>query len=235
MGEEIIKSGGEVSPVGGRKLDISGQPPLQLSPHWRVKPNGGVFNDFSTTPGIALAQDALRSTRELSDKLTSVTNQFNQQIYASGINETLTTFQKGLDRLNDFIPLTVPSSLNDVLNSAALAATTPFVHEPLMAAPTYMPWLQSPDTVSIIKEGLKELASRIEQKIEAAVTGTFDKLMEEGIIPSDLRDVNCYCVKCSSLLFKVMEMSHFIRGTIKCKCGETLQIPKDLKIETVKS
>ena len=76
-----------------------------------------------------------------------------------------------------------------------------------------------------------DLISQIDRKFEER----FDKFIENGKIPAGIKNASCYCSKCGKLLFKVTDISHFMTGTIKCNCGETLQIPRDLKIESPKS
>ncbi|MEJ0021463.1 MAG: hypothetical protein WDN47_02640 [Candidatus Doudnabacteria bacterium] len=98
-------------------------------------------------------------------------------------------------------------------------------------SPSPSPAFEVRSAVMALKERFDNLADDISLKVEERFKKQVDNYIKEGIISPRIKSANCVCSKCGNLIFKIEDMSHFMRGTHKCsKCSETLQIPKDLKI-----
>lgn len=191
----------------------------------------GVVN----SAGVILAQDALRTALRLNDSLSAIGVNVGQQIKSAvsispHFSNSAISLQTDIAKLNSISAINIPASLTGTIFPTSVGNNV----GSMVASPINVPWTQSPNAITVIRDGLKELAIRLEDKMGEIITSKLDKLIDLGIIPSDIKSAECYCKNCGRLLFKVVEMSHFMKGTLRCQCGRTVQIPQDLRIEAIK-
>lgn len=191
-----------------------------------------VLTDLATSPAFTRATEALVTTKHISDSLITLTAPAMKSMQAlSSVvvkpMEHLIDTVSILNRNHQFdLSIKAITETADIFSSKPLMART-FEVEPITYRP---PQTQITAIVAVLKERFDNFADEITEKVDQKFQERFDILIEQGIIPAGIKKANCHCPKCDRLLFKVMDMSHFMIGTLKCECRETLQIPRDLKI-----
>lgn len=191
------------------------------------------INDLAASPVFTYATEALAQTRRINDQINVVNTHFIKNLpELSKFAEAVTV---PMERLNK--TATVLNQVHNFGLSIKGLEAFPITTEHWMGK-TYdiepltvrQPQIQVTAAIAVLKERVDNLADEISEKVEIKFQEQFDILIEKSIIPAGIKQANCHCPKCDRLLFKVEDMSHFMRGSHKCGCGETLQIPRDLKI-----
>ncbi len=187
-----------------------------------------VINDFAKSAAFTRATEALTATQDVAHKLSTIALPAMEdmtrvaKIVAEPM-ERLSSSVVALNKIHNFdLSIQAITEVNDAISTKHWMEPT---YEHIMVRPNP---IQS--TVMVLKERVDNLADEISEKVEQKFQEQFDNFIEKGIIPAGIKKANCHCIHCDKLLFKVEDMSHFMRGTLKCSCNETLQIPRDLKI-----
>jgi hypothetical protein len=189
-----------------------------------------IISDIITSPAFQRANEVLVETQKLSSALVEPIARITE--VGRVIIEPMQRIQESVVALNNQYRFDVSLKALSFLDSPALADP-----EASWARQVYSPTPYSPpkSLAVVIRENMEVLATDLISQIDRKFEEQFDKFIEKGKIPAGIKNASCYCSKCGRLLFKVADISHFMTGTIKCNCGETLQIPRDLKIESPKS
>ena len=194
------------------------------------------INDLATSPVFTYATEALAETRRINEQITSIRTDFIERM------PDLTKFTEAMQSVTE--PIVRLQETARVLNKVhnfdlsikaieAFPVTTKhwmgeaYEVEPYITRP---PQIQITAAIAVLKERVDNLADEISEKVELKFQEQIDILIEKSIIPVGIKQANCHCIHCDRLVFKVEDMSHFMVASHKCQCGETLQIPRDLKI-----
>jgi hypothetical protein len=194
------------------------------------------IQDLATSPVFTQAAEALAETRRINEQITSIKTDFIDRMpdltkfaeAMQSVTEPIVRLQETASVLNRVHNFDV--SIMAVTEAYDAVSTKPWITEREDYITYRPPQSQIVAAVSVLSERVDNLADEISEKVEQKFEEKIDILIQKRIIPVGIKQANCYCPKCDKLLFKVEDMSHFMRGSHKCVCGETLQIPRDLKI-----
>lgn len=191
------------------------------------------INDLAASPVFTHATEALEATRYINDQITTINTDFIERLpdlsrIAQVITEPMERLQETasvLSRVHDFD--TSISAITEAYDAVSVQPWMPQTDDYIIRRPQH---LQITSAIAVLQERLDNFSDEISEKVEVKFQEQIDILIEKSIIPAGIKKAECRCSKCDKLLFKVEDMSHFMKGTLKCNCGETLQIPRDLKI-----
>ena len=205
---------------------------------------GTFVKDFEQSLVYQMSQEALEKTRAISEMLNANSSvaRLMEEMSATHkamiepmqiLAEPFQRLNEQLEQIKNISDISIPVSL--VQSIADLPTLQmPGLLEGLYQEPTSFEIAIPPSPAVIIRKEISNLEAKLEVIVEQTVKSEFDKFIEKAKIPVGIKNANCHCSKCGRLLFKVADISHFMTGTIKCSCGETLQMPRDLRFEAPK-